>query len=249
EASLPERPSVITPAPALAPAPEAAGGGAEPASSPISSAEGEPASSSEGEPDVPRQPTGPGMKTWEGAPELAAEAVLSAPTSTPPPARPREAANPNQTQPGRATTPPQARRRERRIIAVAATFGILLGLGIVAKQRHRPADPPRSAALAATSSPIPPPAPKPAEAASSPPNDPAPPTAAPSADEDTAEPSSAASANGAGTPAAAGFRRHKLCKPEGAKCFSNDDCCDRACHHWICKANAVMHDPYGGPGD
>ena len=235
EASLPERPSVLTPTPG------ATGADAKAAEARASDGEGERASP---DPDVPRQPTGPGLKTWEGAPELAAEAVLSAPTSTPPPAPPQEAPTADQEPPVQATTTPAARGKERTIIAVAATFGVLLGLGIVANQRSRPIQVPRSAVPAATSSPAAPPAPKAAE--------PAPPAASSTTDEGTDEPAPAASASGAsgaGTAAAVGGRRQKLCRPAGAKCFDNDDCCDRACHHWICRANAAMHDPYGAPGD
>jgi hypothetical protein len=41
-------------------------------------------------------------------------------------------------------------------------------------------------------------------------------------------------------------RSSKLCKRTGAKCFSNDDCCDRTCRKWTCRANADLEDPYGG---
>jgi hypothetical protein len=36
----------------------------------------------------------------------------------------------------------------------------------------------------------------------------------------------------------------KLCKAAGQKCFSNDDCCDRTCRKWVCKANAALENPY-----
>jgi len=42
-----------------------------------------------------------------------------------------------------------------------------------------------------------------------------------------------------------GRRGRKLCKAAGQKCFSNDDCCERVCRRWTCRANAALSDPYG----
>lgn len=236
EASLPERPSVLTPAPF-------ARVDARTAEAPASSGE------DERDPGGPEEHTGPGLKTWEGAPELAAEAVLSAPISTPPPAPSPGAPHPETpaatAAPAKDAGKPAGRGKEREIIAVAATVGVLLGLGIVVVQRSHRAEAPRSGAQAAPSALTAPPPPKTAEPAPTPPASADPPPADSATDE--TEPPPEASASGA--QGAISGRRRKLCKPEGAKCFSNDDCCDRACHHWICKANAVMHDPYGAQGD
>jgi hypothetical protein len=76
---------------------------------------------------------------------------------------------------------------------------------------------------------------------------PAPPTADP-----VAEPSASAAPSTTAAPhggrAAAG-RALRLCKSTGAKCFANDDCCDRSCKKWICQANPALHDPYGEEGN
>jgi serine/threonine-protein kinase len=75
--------------------------------------------------------------------------------------------------------------------------------------------------------------------------------AAPEAAEaDAAAPmdSAAAASSATGGPATGGGKLKKLCKPVGQKCLSNDDCCDRVCRAWSCRANHALKDPYGGDG-
>jgi serine/threonine protein kinase len=188
--------------------------------------------------------TGVGRKTWEGAPELAAEAVLSdvpsdpapAPTSSneslPPEA---DAAASATDEPVQTATPvPSGLGRRRAFIAVAATLGAAAVLGLVALVRSSSAPRPSEVVPAATAS----------QAAGAPGSELPPPG--------ENEPSAQASASATAEPAPAVEpatnvvrRGTKLCKPTGGKCLGNDDCCDRVCRHWTCRTNAAMRDPYG----
>jgi serine/threonine-protein kinase len=198
---------------------------------------------------VPRpaqEVTGVGQKTWEGAPELAAEAVLSDVPSDPAPASeasqessplseaPSDGAAASGAsatdEPVQTSTPvPSGLGRRRALIAALATLGAAAVLGLVALARSPSAARPSRVAPAATASPTATEAP-PAEAT---------------------DPSAQASASASAEPAAVEpatnvvRRGTKLCKPTGAKCLGNDDCCDRVCRRWTCRTNAAMRDPYG----
>jgi eukaryotic-like serine/threonine-protein kinase len=184
--------------------------------------------------------TGPGRKTWDGAPELAAEAVLSAVPSDPAPApissdgaQPDAAASDASAtdEPVQTATPVSSGfGRRRALMVVAATLGAALVLGVVALVSSSSAPRSARAVPAATAS----------KAASA---------EAPSAGEN--DPSAEASASATAEPAPVEpatnvvRRGPKLCKPTGGKCLGNDDCCDRVCRHWTCRTNAAMRDPYG----
>jgi serine/threonine protein kinase len=177
--------------------------------------------------------TGPGRRTWEGAPELGQSALISveepAPVATADPPAPR-VTSPSVDVP--VAAPP--RRRSPALLGVAA-LAVLLGAGVFALRRS-PKPPPPPIPVVVSAAPVDPP---PAASAS----------AAPSADPSVADSASAAPADSASAAPSAsaplGKRQRRLCKAVGKKCFANDDCCDRTCRQWTCRANAALHDPYG----
>ncbi len=245
EASVPARDAVArepaqTPAAAPAAASEAGASeasGEEVAAVAGATGPGERVSTAAG---IGPQPTGPGRATWEGAPELAADAVRSATESTPPPETPNEAPTADQAPPVQTSARP-AGPRGRTLFVAATIAGVLIGGVIFATQRGAHA--PRAGGAGATAhavlsaAPIPP-APTPAAEASAEP---------PEEDASAAEPAPSGAGNASGV--VGGRRGPKLCKHAGAKCFSNEDCCDRACRKWICKVNAALADPYRPEGN
>jgi eukaryotic-like serine/threonine-protein kinase len=253
EASLPQRPSTLgvtavasTDGPAEAP-----GGG--PGRLPFASTSGgekpvedDPIAHLPTAAGVGPQPTGPGRATWEGAPELAANEVRSAPISTPP-ATPNEPPTADQAPPVHTTAQPATRSRTRTVLLSATIAGVLVGLGIFALQgagHHG-----KAAGTAVTASPPPgagssPPLPSPslrptADAPEAP--------AASATESPSAEPASSTADAPTSAPAVT-HKKQKLCKQPGGKCLGNDDCCDQTCRAWICRANAALHDPYQSGG-
>ena len=213
--------------------------------------------------------TGPGLATWEGAPELAGSALASVPDLPPAswPAAPASPTTPtaDHAPPVQTTAAPLAPARPRAggatsVIAGACLAGVLAGTGLFVWSRssgHAAASgatsttsttSATSAALTAPTTPPPAveaPGPAPSAAATGAPPDASP---APSASDSATAPADPASAAGASSAAASGRRPQKLCKPPGQKCFGNDDCCDRVCRQWTCRANQALQDPYG-PGE
>jgi serine/threonine protein kinase len=251
--------------------------------------------------------TGPGRATWEGAPELGQDAVLSAadewpstsgaaaksggartsepvaaekprasepaiapsekprasapsiaaarasepavdlrasepliPTSTP------RSATSEQAPPVQKSAAPAARGKSpTAIIAAACVAGVIAGVGIFAWSRGGKhanavtdtAKPATTAAPSATASASAAPSATTTATASA---DTEPAASVAGADSAAAVPSAGADAGVVG-----GRRTQKLCKPAGQKCFSNDDCCERVCRQWTCRANAALRDPYG----
>ncbi|APR78756.1 Putative serine/threonine-protein kinase pknH [Minicystis rosea] len=214
--------------------------------------------------------TGPGRATWEGAPELSPSAVISAndaeasaaprsetPASTTPAPSDRGSAARIETSTPTAehappvqqpslpnVTPPAKPRSMMGVIAGACMVGVFVGGGLFVWSRGRA---PVHAATSATSA-APLSSSVPAASSSAAPQASASAAAATdtSAPADTAVPAdSAAAAGSAAGPMMPGGRSKKLCKPAGQKCLSNDDCCDRTCRAWTCRANAALRDPYG----
>ena len=215
--------------------------------------------------------TGPGRATWEGAPELSQSAVLSAedvipivsPAATTPEVEPRRGApidddsGPRDEagaaidQPAealdkapaspRVATP--ARSQRTLVVIVASVIGVILAIALFPAVRNRSRAEPvaapttTSTITAATAS-----APTTTAEVAAPPSD-----ADASADSeiaDAGDDGSAAASPSASAPAVSG-KLKKLCKPAGLKCFANDDCCDRVCRRWVCRANEALRDPYG----
>ena len=114
---------------------------------------------------------------------------------------------------------------------MAVALGVLLGVVIFALSGKDAVAPAARSTASAPAVVDPPPAP-----ATAPPPAPATSTSAP-------EPSSTA-AESSSSQASAG-RKGPTCKPAGTKCFGNDECCDRTCRKWTCRANAALQDPYG----
>jgi serine/threonine protein kinase len=232
DAPRPSTASVEAPPPAEAPAGEAAappGGAPSPSSEP------------------PPEPTGPGRETWGGAPELAESAVLSAAQSqpmswepTPPPAPPSSASEREIEEELPPIPPPRGRSRALVYAGGAITLAVaaLLVWRVSAGPRRAAAPPPPSTAAAQQA---PPAGTTPPEATGAPPAIPSGEAAASSASATAPEPADTA-AEAVSTSVKG--RRQKLCKPAGAKCFGNDDCCDRACRKWTCQANRALQDPY-----
>ena len=213
--------------------------------------------------------TGPGRFTWEGAPDLAASAVVSvvdsraswpegpalasttrAPTGAHAPPvqttaapvssiRSRVASAPSGSSPARARF-----SGATAVITGACLVGVLMGTGIFVWSRSSGHGAPAAGggvtsetATARVDAPVPPvpmPSAVPANAA---PLATTSETAVAAADSTSA----AASASASGP----GKRPQKLCKAAGQKCFANDDCCDRLCRQWTCRANRALQDPYG----
>jgi eukaryotic-like serine/threonine-protein kinase len=216
-------------------------------------------SAPEARPSTPSKPatTGPGFRTWEGAPQLADSAVLSA--DEPPPASaeadepPSISAPPPKSQPisrpSEAIPAPPKSRATLVVVVVATLLGIVIGVAIFSSKR--PATTASASSSPATSaSPI---ASEPAPSAS----EPILASAAASAEEPVdagdldagdldAGDLDAGDPDGGATAAWLSRRKKKLCKPVGKKCFGNDDCCDRLCRRWVCRANKALQDPYGG---
>ncbi len=180
--------------------------------------------------------SGPGLGGVTGEQVPPVTKAAPTPTSIPHPPEPAAA---------RASLPPVPKSKAPMVIGAAVAAGVLLGVVIFALRGKdappAPGAPPASvqaAAPPATPSP-PPPLPPPAETATA--------SAAPSASAAEEAPSASASAGeGASSPGSPGRKPGRLCKPAGAKCFGNDDCCDRTCRKWTCRANADLSDPYGG---
>ncbi len=190
-------------------------------------------------------PTGPGRATWEGAPELPPELLQSDVGSGPvsPPPNPRTSSPTADQAPPVQTSSLPAPNRTRNVVVSAAAAGVLIGAVIFGIQRsHGPAPGatvgPAHATPTAT-----------AEAAAKP-TPSAPPSASTTAEPEPDPSTTSAAAGVTAVPSAepvtpSGHRGQRLCKAAGSKCFSNDDCCDRACKKWICRPNAALHDPYG----
>jgi eukaryotic-like serine/threonine-protein kinase len=242
EASIPQRPSVIgivAPSPSsrrpadlplvLVPPEEGAASTPAPGSIPeprISTAAG-----------VGPLPTGPGLKTWGAAPELAPDAVRSAPVSTPPEPPTADQVPPVQT----AARPAGSRRALVVSLSIAGAAALILGGSIFAFVRSRHPAGVSPVAIDAVTVPVL--APVPATATAAPATAPAPATAAPIACADP-EPGLTPSDAPVSSSAAPHVGK-KVCKQTGAKCFGNDDCCERTCRKWVCRANASLEDPYG----
>jgi hypothetical protein len=210
----------------------------------VSTGPGGAASTASGRDGVPvAPPTGPGRATWEGAPELAEDAVRSAtisgpvpppPPSTPTPPTPHESAHTvdeAELVEARPHDPPG--KRTRTVIVVASLTGMFIGAAIFGFSRgggsgRRATGAATSAAITASAATIP----LPVELT---PDPPAPAVSAPE---------SSAAGDVADAGAAGAHRGPKLCKPAGAKCFGNDDCCDRTCRLWTCRANPALEHPY-----
>jgi tRNA A-37 threonylcarbamoyl transferase component Bud32 len=203
--------------------------------------------------------TGPGRGTWEGAPELAPAAVLSAEQSQP--VSWPEASAPSTTQtpsadhvpPVQTTAVPVAAAPARlrgttMVIGGACLAGVLVGAAFFAWSRSH-APPAASAGgvglggAASATARVEPTAPTPTVAATAPTTAPIVETAAPV---DTAPADATAAASSSASASSPGGRRtQKLCKATGQKCFANDDCCDRVCRQWTCRPNEALRDPYG----
>ncbi len=185
-------------------------------------------------------PTGPGLSTWGGAPELSAEAVQSAssskPVTTPTPAPALEEAVPARP----------SGNRIRTVVIAATVAGVLLGGVVVGFQRRGrsavAATPSRSveASPAGSAAPVTSiAAAAPAEGALDTP---------PSATAEAAPSSGAAAAASVEAPPPVVGRPRKLCRPVGGKCLANGDCCDQMCRKWTCRANAALASPYDTDG-
>jgi serine/threonine protein kinase len=228
EASLPQQPTALG---VVAPAPSSPAGSPDLPLAPMPLPEGDPvpapAPHVSTNPGVGSPPTGPGRTTWDGAPELSQDAVKSAPVSTP---------TADQAPPVQTSAWPASRRRPRAMVvplATAVAAGVILGGVLFAVQRARRAPgalPPKPLATSSAA-----PADPPTSATA---------TAAPVACADP-EPEPAP-ADGTASAAAPYRMGKKVCKQTGGKCFSNDDCCERTCRKWVCRANASLADPYGG---
>jgi serine/threonine protein kinase len=218
--------------------------------------------------------TGAELRTWAGAPELAASAVVSAeashdsgPAASNPPdpslagsasvAPPAEADAATTTSAGASKTldpipsaaRPAAKRRWPALLLVAVALGAALGagaFGVTRRARRATATPPAAvAAPLPSTSPVAPP-PQATEPAAPPP------ASTPASVASAASPAAAGAstaAPGAAEPNGNTKRNAApVCKAAGGKCFANDDCCDRVCRRWVCRPNAAFHDPYAGDG-
>jgi serine/threonine protein kinase len=185
--------------------------------------------------------TGPGRATWEGAPELSDDALLSASQSdpegapvTPPEALSMASRTADQAPPVQTAAPPSGRGRTRAVILAATVAGVLVGAVIFGLQRKGG----RGAAAESPAAAVSVRAASPDTSASSPSTS----TEEPSSELPRATASAAASSEAT---SAGAHRKPKLCKQAGAKCFSSDDCCDRSCRKFTCRANTALENPYG----
>jgi serine/threonine protein kinase len=230
---------------------------AEPAGDAAPAPDGDAADAPAPSTELPAALTGPGRATWGGAPELSESAVLSAAQSqpmswepTPPPAP--SSAREREIEDDLPPIPPP--RGRSRALVLAGGACAILAVAIVAWRvgagpRGASGSPPST--VAARQAPPP--------AGSTPPVDSGPaarggtpeaPSAIPSG-EPAASPASASASASASAPepaesatTAVKGRLPRLCKAAGAKCFGNDDCCDRTCRKWTCQLNRALQDPY-----
>jgi serine/threonine protein kinase len=249
------------PAPGQALLPAVDDGGIPPAPGPTQPPPGPPgvdaeraSAKAEGRPEA----TGPGLKTWEGVPELANDLLRSDADSAPDaPANMGDTPIPpgvSRSSLAERVTALLAGKSMRSLVVSATLAGVVLGAAFVGWQRSRRAAGDGEHAREAASAPLVAASEGSATAsastfvpaaAASPPIASTPAVLDTVAEPPTAAPSSTAAPHGGH---AAG-RPLRLCKSAGAKCFGNDDCCDRSCKKWVCQANPALHDPYGQEGN
>ena len=208
-------------------------------------------------PTRPSEKTGPGRKTWEGAPELADSAVMSAssgdidapapadpPAVDPPPADPPSIASLSSSDGGVAARPKS--RLTTFVVVAASIAGVVIGLALFSRGRGAPStETPATSATRATSAVA---GALPTASATAQPAQDAPDASDANAGDLDAGDLDAGDddAGAAATWAPGAGRRKKLCRAAGQKCFGNDDCCDRLCRRWVCRPNKALQDPYGG---